>query len=297
MASPPPRTNIDSVSRSTTDSLTPPQIGFAGLCLILLYVLQVLSAFLPTSLLDPVWQLGVSNALINNGFLALLGLALVHLSAHLAPANPHLGRRRDNFANWALIAVVGFGLLIPLQGYALWRGITNVNAQQQSRLNVVTRRLSSLRGAVSSAPTTQELQRRLAALKVPPLNPADLAQPFPKLRQSLLESLETGEIRARDQFRGVPATALWQVAQASVRSVLSALVLMVGFASFSRLRGGKGTLLQQWLDRFKQRKRSFTRTGSKLAQTSGRKQAENYLNSLAEDERSTRSPSDVDPNN
>jgi len=291
MASSPPPTDTGSASRSSSELLTAPQIGFVGLCLLLLYVLQVLSAFLPTRLLDPVWQLGVTNALINNGFLALLGLALVHLAAHLAPANPHLGRRRNNFATWALIAVVGFGLVIPLQGYALWRGIKDANAQQQSRLNVVTRRLSSLRRAVNSSATTEELQRQLVALKVPPLNPADLAQPFPILRRSLLESLEIGEIRARDQFKGVPATALWQVAQASVRSVLSAVVMLVGFASFSRLRGWKGTLLQQWQDRSKQRKKSFIPARSaKRTKVSVREDAEDYLLSLADEEKPASSP-------
>ncbi|KEF41204.1 MAG: hypothetical protein ER33_12625 [Cyanobium sp. CACIAM 14] len=290
MASPPTRFDPDSETSSSTDWLTPSQIGIAGVCLLVLYVLQGLSAFLPTRLLEPGWQLGVSNALINNGFLALLGLALVHLAAYLAPGNPRLARRRDDFASWALIAVLGFLLLIPLQGYALWRGISNVNAQQQNRLGTVSGRLATLRQAIRTAPTSQELQRRLAALKAPPLDAADLAQPLPKLRQSMLESLDRTEIRARDQLRGLPATDVWQLAQAGVRSVLSALVMTIAFASLCRRRGWEGTLLQQWLGRFQQRKRAFTPTGSKRGHRTDREEAEDYLRSLAEEDKPSSPP-------
>jgi hypothetical protein len=254
-------------------------------CLLVLYLLQVVSAFLPTRLLEPGWQLGVANAFINNGFLALLGLSLVHLAAYLAPSNPRLARRRDDFASWALIAVLGFLLLIPLQGYALWRVISNVNAQQQNRLGTVSGRLSTLRQAISTAPTTQELQRRLAALKAPPLNAADLAQPLPKLRKSMLDSVDRTEIRARDQLKGLPATDVWQLAQAGVRSVLSALVLVIGFASFSRRRGWESTLLQRWLGRFQQRRRPFSHAPSKRTHRAGRERAEDFLRSLAVEER------------
>lgn len=240
----PPSRDLE--SRSDAAWLLPSQIGFAGMALLILYVLLVLSALLPTRLLDPAWQLSVASVMINNGFLALLALALVHLAAYLDPARPSLVRRRDDFASWALIAVLGFGLLIPLQGYAVWRGLTTANAAQQDRLGAISGRLTALRQAISTAPTIEELQRRLAALKAPPLDAEDLAQPLPQLRRSMLASLERTQNQARDRLGGIPATGVWQLAQASLRSALSSLVLLLGFAAFTRRQGMNQTLLQQW---------------------------------------------------
>ncbi len=232
------------------------QLGIVAVCLLGLYVVLVLAAILPPALLDPAWQLRFTSALINNGFIALLGLALVHLAAYLNPANPHLGRRRDDLASFALIAVLGFLLLIPLQGYAVWRGISAANNQQNSRLQGVTGRISALREAIDKSSSTPELQRRLQALKVPPLSATDLAQPLPLLRKAMLASLEQTEIRARDQLKGLQPTQLWLVVQGSIRAVLSALVLVVGFAAFTRRPRQELTLLQQWQDRFQSRRRA-----------------------------------------
>ncbi len=220
------------------------QLGLLAVCLLILYGLVVLAAILPPRLLDPTWQLRFINALINNGFLALLGLGLLHLAAYLDPANPYLVRRRDNFASLAMAAVLGFLLLIPLQGYAVWRGISNANSQQNTQLRQVTGRVSAVRDAINKSTSTQDLQGRLQALRVPPLSPADLAQPLPVLRKTMLETLERTEIRAGDQLRGIQPTGLWPIIQGSIRAVLSALVLVVGFAAFSGRRGSSRTLLQ-----------------------------------------------------
>lgn len=89
------------------------QLGLLAVCLLMLYLLLVLAAILPLRLLDPGWQLRFTQALISNGFLALLGLALIHLTTYLDPSHPDLIRRCNSFAALALVAVLGFPLLIP----------------------------------------------------------------------------------------------------------------------------------------------------------------------------------------
>jgi hypothetical protein len=240
------------------------QVGLLAVCLLILYGLVVLAAILPPRLLDPTWQLRFTNALINNSFLALLGLALVHLAAYLDRANPHLLRRRDNLAALALAAVLGFLLLIPLQGYAVWRGITNAKSQQSSQLRMVTGRISAVRTAINSATSSQDLQRRLRGLRVPPLAAAELEQPLPVLRESMLESLEQAEIRAGNQFSGIQPTWLWAILQGSIRAVLSSMVLVVGFAAFGKRRGWSQTLLQGWMARSDRRRGGTGRGGRPL---------------------------------
>jgi len=237
------------VPSSEPSKLIASQLGILAVCLLVLYVVAVLAAILPPRLTDPAWQLRFTTALINNGFSALLGLALLHLASYLHPSNPHLGRRRADFARWALIPVLGFLLLIPLQGYAVWRGITSANNEQNSQLKGVTGRISAVREAINKSSSTQELQQRLVALRLPPLSAPDLAQPLPQLRKAMLSSLDQAEIRATDRLKGIQPQQLWQVAQGSIRTVLSSLVLVVGFAAFTKRPGKELTLLDQWQQR------------------------------------------------
>ena len=267
------------------------QFGLLAVCLLILYVMVVLAAILPPRLLDPAWQLRFTGALINNGFLALLGVGLLHLAAYLDPANPHLIRRRDNLAALALAAVLGFLLLIPLQGYAVWRGVSNANGQQSSQLRQVTGRISAVRDAINKSGSTADLQRRLQGLGVPPLSPADLAQPLPALRKTMLETLERTEIRAGDQLRGIQPSGLWQIIQGSIRAVLSALVLVVGFAAFSRRRDWSMTLLQSWLARFDQRRGGFGHRRTGLFRRHNRSKADAFLQSLCDEGTTTATPS------
>ncbi len=267
------------------------QVGLLAVCLLILYGLVVLAAILPPRLLDPAWQLRFTNALINSGFLALLGLGLLHLAAYLDPANPYLVRRRDNVAALALAAVLGFLLLIPLQGYAVWRGIGNANSQQSSQLRQVTGRVSAVRDAINKSTSTQDLQRRLQALKVPPLSAADLAQPLPVLRKTMLETLERTEIRAGDQLKGIQPSGLWPIIQGSIRAVLSAVVLAVGFAAFSRRRGWSMTLLQSWLARFEPRGGASGHGRKGLFQRQHRSKADAFLQTLCDEGTTTAEPS------
>lgn len=250
-----------SEQRSETSRQIASQFGVLAVCLLMLYALLVLAASLPPQLLDPGWQLRFMHALINNGFLALLGLALVHLAAYLDPSNPHLIRRRNTFASLALVAVLGFLLLIPLQGYAVWRVISNANSKQSTQLREVTGRIATVREAIKGSSSTNDLQQRLQSLRVTPLSAAQLAEPLPALRKSMLEMLERTEIRAADQLKGLPPQSLWQIIQGSIRAVLSSLVLMVGFAAFSTRREGSMTMLQSWQAWF-QRSRGQSRHGS-----------------------------------
>jgi len=250
-----------SEQRSESTRQIASQFGLLAVCLLMLYALVVLAASLPPRLLDPAWQLKFTQALINNGFLALLGLALVHLAAYVDPSNPHLIRRRNRFAALALVAVLGFLLLIPLQGYAVWRAIGNANSNQGTQLREVKGRIAALREAIKGSSSTNDLQQRLQNLRVAPLGAAQLAQPLPALRKTMLETLERTEIRAADQLKGVPPQGLWQIIQGSIRAVLSSLVLAIGFAAFSTRREGSMTMLQSWQAWF-QRSRGQSRRGS-----------------------------------
>lgn len=226
-----PRTN--SFDRASMGS----QLGLVGLCLLLLYIGSVLAAILPPQILDPRWQLQLVNTLINTSGISLVGLLLVRFAVYVDPSNGRLKQRRDAFAGWACLAVIGFLLLIPVQGYAAWNGWNNANQNRNSRLTSTDQKVKDLKRAITSATTTEQLQQNLQALQAPPLTSAELSNSLPKLQQQLLKNIKRTEDLVKQQYgRNRPGEA-WALMQNSLRNMFSALVLSVAFAGLAYRQG------------------------------------------------------------
>jgi hypothetical protein len=213
------------------------QLGLIGFCLLLLYIGSILVAILPPQILNPGWQLQFVNTLINTSGIGLIGLALVRLAAYVDPSSGRLRHRRGAFAGWACAAAIGFLLLIPLQGYAAWHAWNNANQTRNSQLTTTERKVRDLRQAISSATTTEKLQRNLQALQARPLPPAALATPLPRLRQQLLDTLQRSEGLVKQRYERIPPENVWSLAQNSLRDMFSALVLSVAFAGLAQRPG------------------------------------------------------------
>jgi hypothetical protein len=108
----------------------------------------------------------------------------------------------------------------------------------------------------------------------------------------MLASLEQTEIRARDRLKGIQPTQLWLVVQGSIHAVLSALVLVVGFASFTRRRGWEGTLLQRCQHRFLGRRGASAHSPSRRKNRNQQENPEDYLRSLIGEEAEAEHPSE-----
>jgi hypothetical protein len=234
-------------------------LATAALAFFAVFTAALVSAF-PLRLLDPVWQLAVCGLLISNGVIPLVGLISLHLASYLDPDNQDLERRLASLARWAILAVLGFLLLIPLQGVAAWRNYSERGLQQSSQLRTVLRQIEQRRLAVKAAFSPEDLQARLRQAGSPPLGPGDLAQPLPLLKQQVMGALQMAETQARQQLPAPDASQAWTAAQESLRVCLSALALALGFAALSRRRDSELSLLQEWqLGRQQQRHQSLLR--------------------------------------
>jgi len=91
------------------------RLWFGALALLVVFAATVLNAALPLRLVDPRWLQGLIQALLSQGFLPLIALVLLQLAVVLNPESSRLRRRRDRFSRLALVAALGFALLIPLQ--------------------------------------------------------------------------------------------------------------------------------------------------------------------------------------
>lgn len=220
--------------------------------LFLVFIAVVIASILPPRLLDPAWQLRFSASLINNGTIAVLGLVMIWLAPLFLPASGRIRARRDFVASWALLAVIGYLLLIPLQGHALWRGISGASEARNQQLKTALARVQDLRKAIREATSTTELQTRLQALQGPSLPPAELSRPIESLRPQILAGLDTAETGVRQRLGSLPPERLWQLIQDSLRVMVSALAYAFVFAAGTSLRNQPFSLLdaiQQRLER------------------------------------------------
>jgi hypothetical protein len=231
------------------------QVGFAkrlgaiSMALFVLYVASVLARIIPVSLTLPSWQLEFAASLIDAAPIALLGLILVHLAAFIDPGNPILSEKKKRFSRMAVAASLGFLLLIPLNVFAVWSGLRNLQATRTNVELDAARRLSNFRQIISAASTSEDLQQRLESFGVPRLRAADLAQPLPRLKQKLLENLDKAEGNLEAKKIGAGGAlreGIWSLIQSALKLGVSSLALAFAFAAGAQRRESDVSLLESW---------------------------------------------------
>ena len=231
-------------------------LGLIAGALLALFLVLVVADSLPVRLMDPAWQLRFSGALIRNGLMPVLAIVMVPLAAVIDPSSGALARYRDRLRHWTILVALGYVLLIPLQGYAVWKGVGQLRSSQAGQFDRATKQFTQLRQTIQSADSTADLQRRFQALGMPTQPQADLNQPLPVLRKRLLDGLEGAENRLRNRLVGKPsADSVEGLILQGGRLALSALILAFAFAAGSQRRRSRVSLLEEWRQAWSQRAR------------------------------------------
>jgi hypothetical protein len=208
------------------------RLWYVALALLVVFAATVLNAALPLRLLDPRWLQGLIQALLSQGFLPLIALVLLQLAVVFNPESSRLRRRRDRFSRLALVAALGFALLIPLQLISTWGSLNQqTSGQNQQRLQGLAV-IGQLRQAISAATSHQDLASRLAALPIPQSGSSsavDLVLPFPQRQRNLLEGLARSEAQLTSEAT-TPAPIPWPaLIETALRVIPTALALAGGF--------------------------------------------------------------------
>ena len=220
-------------------------LAAASLALLAVYVANIIAAALPLEILSPAWHLRMVGALVNNGPMALLGFLLMPLASWVAPNHALAARLASRLQAWAVPVVLGFLLLVPVQGLALWQGLASANTKALQTRQTVELRIKQLRSAVLEASSAAELQQRLRALQGAGGNapPIQIREPLPVLRQRFLAALPTVEARLYNQTSGVNPQLVWQLVKEAVRVAITALALALAFATGARMPKQNHSLL------------------------------------------------------
>lgn len=230
-------------------------LALAGLMLFVLFAAQVAGSVLPLRLLQPAWQVRVSAALISSAPIALIGLALHQIAIDLGNPDNRLRSRHRLFSQLALLAAIGFLLLIPLQGSAILRQGSAVQQAQILRIANAEKRLEALRQSVVVATSSADLNRRLQELNGPVLGPADAAQPLPLLKAQVDAVLDQAALQIRRERQSNPPLKRHALLPDLLRSAISSLALAVAFAALGRRPGSHRSPLQELQSSLERRSR------------------------------------------
>jgi len=235
--------------RDFKSSVLADRLGIIAMVLFVLYGVTALAAMVPIQPLDTLWQLKAISTLIDSAAIPLVGLALLHLAAYLDPANSTLAKRRDQLARLAILAVIGFLLLIPGQALASWSTVATARARVTTQLSSANRSFALVREAISAATSVDDLQSRLQSLQSPELGIRfeNLGLPLSETKRQMLIRLNEVEEQVKTKINAPPPEAIEDVASNSGRVMGTSLVYALAFAMGAQRRSQEIPLLVEIL--------------------------------------------------
>ena len=193
--------------------------------------------------------------------------SLLQIAVELGPHDPPLESRQQLCSQLAVLAALGFLLLLPLQTVAGLQQSRSITNAQASRIQGAEAKLKALREAVVDASSNADLNQRLQKLSGPVLGPSDIAQPLPLLKAQVGAVLDQAAQQiSRQRESSQPRTPLLLLPEL-LRNAFASLALALGFAALARRPGSLYTLLQE-LRRSSRRSR-IGGSGRRISGTAG----------------------------
>ncbi len=239
----------DTQRRASEISTLADRLSVIAIALFVIYGVRVAASAIPFRPLNNLWQLSVSSALIEAAAIPLVGLGLLHLAAYLNPDDPALARRREALARWAILAVLGFLLLIPVQAYASWGTVAEARTSLMTQQTAANRNFALVREAISAATSLEDLQARLQSLQSPQLGIRfeNLGLPLAETRRQMLIRLNDIQEQVKTRINAPPPEAIEDVASNAGRLMGTSFVYALAFAIAAQRRGQDIPLLVELL--------------------------------------------------
>ena len=241
--------SADAQFRATQTMTLARRLSVFSVAMFVIYAVRVAATAFPFKPLDTLWQLNFSAALIEAAAIPLMGLGLLHLAAYLDPENPWLGRCRAALARWAILVVIGFLLLIPLQAFASWSTVATAKARLTTQQTSANRNFALIREAIRAATSLDDLQTRLQSLQSPELGIRfeNLGLPLSETKRQMLLRLNEVEEQVKTKINAPPPEAIQDVASNSGRLMGTSLVYALAFAIGAQRRSQEIPLLVEIL--------------------------------------------------
>jgi hypothetical protein len=205
----------------------------ASYALIAFFVLVNCFDGFPVRLLDPAWIIATASSLSNSVSIPIAGVGLAHVAAALAPLNTTIEQRRRLISRLSALAALGFLLMLPLLGFATWRGIYNVNRGAKLQTQAYNRMAGKLIGAIDVSSSPQDLQKKMVGLKGPQISDRDLERPLAELKQRQKQIIELTLQNSINQIPRPTSENFIPLYRQALRSALLSLVGSIAFAALA----------------------------------------------------------------
>lgn len=206
-------------------------LSWIGIALIGFFVTGVVFQIFPIRLLDPAWLQQVGSAFITTGMTPIIGAILILVAPLACPDFEALERRAWLVRRLAILAAIGYLLMIPLQAYA---GTQILFARRKEQVQI----LSQVRTATQalqqsrSEPELREAYRLLPGQK--PILGDRFDVPFETVKENILKEISPSLKRAETVF-SEQMDQLWQRWFAFfTQTTLRLLFLFIGFAAIAQ---------------------------------------------------------------
>lgn len=228
----------------------------AATCLFIVFAITALTLLLPLDPTNPTWQLRLVGGVVNAAPLALVGFVLLHGAAHLDPHHSRYSVLLNTARQRALLAAIGFVVLVPLQGLAIWTLLSADADQLVQRRATAEATFVTLRGAVQRAVTPEALKLEMRALRGPTISEEQLKLPIAALREQTLRTLARSEAAMNQQLSGLDQKTIMELVQSGIRLGVSSLAYAFAFAigavmgqplNLRWLRQGRFRQVRLWL--------------------------------------------------
>ena len=156
-----------------------------SLCLYALFVFHLLPVLMESKPADAEWQGKFVATMDQEAVLAFLGFLLAHLAVYINPKKQILRKRLRQIRHLAILACVGFLLMIPMQLASSLQAFRAIQIKQNDNAAMVNR-LVQIRESIFKATNNQALNSRLIALAEPELSPRQKTLPLNELQKELL---------------------------------------------------------------------------------------------------------------
>jgi len=205
----------------------------ASYALIAFFVLVNCFDGFPVRLLDPAWIIATASSLSNSVSIPIAGVGLAHVAAALAPLNTTIEQRRRLISRLSALAALGFLLMLPLLGFATWRGVYNVNRGAKLQTKAYNRMAGKLIGAIDVSSSPQDLQKKMVGLKGPQISDRDLERPLAELKQRQKQIIELTLQNSINQIPRPTSENFIPLYRQALRSALLSLVGSIAFAALA----------------------------------------------------------------
>jgi hypothetical protein len=206
------------------------------------FIAQLIPILLAANPASLEWQEQLVNVLLEGGLLAFMGFVLLHLASFLQPKHFGLQRRLSLVRHLAVIAVLGYLLLVPMQVASTFSGMMAARAKRISYIQQSTR-LSDLRESIQGATSVRDLELRLQNSFEPALTPQQTALGLYELRRSLLRVNEERQLDNTRKLKDV--TVNKDLFGPLISRSLSSLGWALAFATGAVPIGMRSSLFEQ----------------------------------------------------